>query len=90
MCLGVPGRITSVQGEDLARSGRVDFGGVVREVSLAYVPEADVGDWVVVHVGFAIATVDEAEAERTLALVRELDAEEGRIAAGPPQRSGPD
>lgn len=88
MCLGVPGRIISAQGEDLTRSGRVDFGGVVREVSLAYVPEAGVGDWVVVHVGFAIATVDEVEAERTLALVRELDAEEGRVEAGPPPRAG--
>lgn len=86
MCLGVPGRITSVQGDELMRTGRVDFGGVQREVSLAYVPEAGVGDWVVVHVGFAIATVDQAEAERTLALVRELDAEEGRVDTGPPDR----
>lgn len=52
--------------------GRVDFNGLNREVCLAYVPEARVGDWVVVHVGFAISTLDEAEAERTLRLLDEL------------------
>lgn len=73
MCLGVPGRIESV-GVDVAgvRSGRVSFGGVEREVCLAYVAEAGVGDWVVVHVGFAISTVDAVEAERTLAWLERL------------------
>ena len=64
MCLGVPGRILDVQEGDL-RTGRVTFSGVVREVCLEYVPEAGVGDWVIVHVGFAITRLDEAEAERT-------------------------
>ena len=64
MCLAVPGKLISVSGEDLNRSGKVSFGGVIKEVSLAYVPEAQVGDYVIVHVGFALSKVDEAEAQR--------------------------
>ena len=65
MCLAVPGRVVEVRdGEDL-RSARVDFGGVVREASLAFVPEAREGDYVLVHVGFAISRIDEAAARRT-------------------------
>jgi hydrogenase expression/formation protein HypC len=64
MCLAVPGKLISISGEDLNRMGRVSFGGVVKEVSLAYVPEAQVGDYVIVHVGFALSKVDEAEAQR--------------------------
>jgi hydrogenase expression/formation protein HypC len=66
MCLAVPGKILSINGDDLTRSGKVSFGGVVKEVSLAYVPEARVGNYAIVHVGFAIAILDEAEAEQTL------------------------
>ncbi len=62
MCLAVPGKLISTSGEDLYRMGRVSFGGVIKEVSLAYVPEAVVGDYVIVHVGFALSRVDEAEA----------------------------
>jgi hydrogenase expression/formation protein HypC len=63
MCLAVPGRILSIEGDDpLLRSGRVDFSGAVKVVNLAYVPDAKVGDYVLVHVGFAISTVDEEEA----------------------------
>ena len=63
MCLAIPGRILSIEGEDPAfRGGRVDFAGVVKRVNLSYVPEAQVGDFVLVHVGFAISTVDETEA----------------------------
>lgn len=65
MCLGIPGKILDVKTGDL-RTGRVAFGGIVREVCLEYVPEADVGDWVIVHVGFAISRIDEAEAARTI------------------------
>src|SRR5690349_7829295 len=73
MCLAVPGKILSVAGEDaLQRTGRVSFGGIVKEVNLAFVPEATVGDYVVVHVGLAISTVDEEEAERTLQYFREM------------------
>jgi len=65
MCLAVPGRILSIEGDDPAfRSGRVDFAGVAKRVNLSYVPEARVGDFVLVHVGFAISTVDEAEAAK--------------------------
>jgi hydrogenase expression/formation protein HypC len=66
MCLAVPGKILSICGDDLTRSGRVSFGGVVKEVSLAYVPEVQIGNYVIVHVGFAIAILDEVEAEQTL------------------------
>ncbi len=72
MCLGVPGRIIEVQETGLMRMGRVDFGGVTREVSLAYVPEAQVGDWVIVHVGFAISRLEEEEALETLQLLGEV------------------
>lgn len=73
MCLAVPGEIRSVQ-DGALRTGRVAFGEVVREVCLAYVPEASVGDFVVVHAGFAIARLDRAEAERTLASLADAEA----------------
>ena len=73
MCLAVPGRILTASGGDpLTRTGRVDFGGIVKEINLAYVPEARVGDHVLVHVGFAIAMIEEAEAVRVFALLREI------------------
>jgi len=71
MCLAIPGRIIETQDSDLMRMGKVDFGGVTREVSLAYVPEAGVGDFVIVHAGFAISQIDEAEAQETLDLLVE-------------------
>ena len=79
MCLGVPGQIVSIEGEDdFSRNGRVNFGGVVKQASLAYVPEAKVGDYVLVHVGFALEVIDEAEAKKTLDLIREIgDIESG-------------
>jgi hydrogenase expression/formation protein HypC len=76
MCLAVPGKVLSVSGDDpLLRMAKVSFGGVVKDVSLAYVPEADVGDYVIVHVGFALNKVDEAEAMETLALLAQLEIE---------------
>lgn len=72
MCLGIPGRIVKVGPEGLMRMGKVDFGGVAREVCLAYVPEAQVGDYVIVHVGFAISQLDEVEAQETLKLMVEI------------------
>jgi hydrogenase expression/formation protein HypC len=71
MCLGVPGRITETQEGGLMRMGKVDFGGVTREVCLAYVPEAEIGDYVIVHAGFAISRLDEGEAQETLELMVE-------------------
>jgi hydrogenase expression/formation protein HypC len=72
MCLAVPGKILSIQGEDFARSARVSFGGIVKEVSLAYVPEAKVGEYAIVHVGFAISLVDEDEALRTFEYLKQM------------------
>lgn len=72
MCLAVPGKLISTTGEDLERTGRVSFGGIVREISLAYVPEAKIGDYVIVHVGFALSTVDETEAQRVFNYLDEL------------------
>jgi len=75
MCLAVPGQILSIAGDDpITRAGRVSFGGVVKEVSLAYVPEAAVGDYVIVHAGFALNVIDEEEAQKTLDLLRQIDA----------------
>jgi hydrogenase expression/formation protein HypC len=74
MCLAVPGKILSIVNDDgVMRTGRVSFGGIVKEVNLAYTPDATVGDYVIVHVGFAISTVDEREAERVFAYLQELD-----------------
>jgi hydrogenase expression/formation protein HypC len=79
MCLAVPGQIVSLidpggdaQTNSLLRSGKVSFSGILREVNLAYVPEAQVGDYVIVHVGFALSLLDEAEALQTLADIRHL------------------
>lgn len=71
MCLAIPGRIVEVTEDGLMRMGRVDFGGVIREVCLAYVPEAGIGDYVIVHIGFAISQLDEDEAQETLRLLVE-------------------
>lgn len=73
MCLAVPGKILSVSGAGLERSGRVSFGGAVREVSLACVPEADCGDYVLAHAGIAISVVNESEARQVFSYLRQLD-----------------
>jgi len=73
MCLAVPGKIVSIEGEDsFLRSGRVDFSGIIKQVNLAYVPEAKIGDYVLVHVGFAINIIDEAEANQVFQFLREI------------------
>lgn len=73
MCLGVPGQIVRVVEQQGVRMGDVDFGGVVRRVCLAYVPEADVGDYTVVHAGFAISRIDPEQAARTLEVIAQLE-----------------
>lgn len=73
MCLAIPGKLLSVAGEDLSRTGKVDFGGILKEVSLACVPEAQIGDYVIVHVGFAISRLDESEASKVFEYLREMD-----------------
>jgi hydrogenase expression/formation protein HypC len=73
MCLGIPGKILETNdGEGVSRSGRVDFNGIVKDVSLAFVSDAGVGDYVIVHVGFAIARVDESEAQRVFRYLDEM------------------
>lgn len=77
MCLAIPGQLLTIEGDDpLARQGRVSFAGVVKSANLACVPEAKVGDYVLVHAGFAIALVDEAEALRTLAYLAAFEPED--------------
>lgn len=74
MCLAIPGKVLSIAGDEpLQRAGRVSFGGIVKEVNLAFVPEAQVGDYVIVHVGVAISRVDEAEAQRVFDYLRQMD-----------------
>jgi hydrogenase expression/formation protein HypC len=73
MCLAIPGRVLSISDVDGVRMGRANFGGIIKEVCLQYTPDAGPGDYVLVHVGFALNTVDEEEAERTYALLKELD-----------------
>jgi len=85
MCLGIPGRIIEIYEQNGLKMGRVDFGGVVRETCLAYVPEAQVGDYTIVHVGFALNLIDEAEAQKTLELFNQiglLDEELGETGDG--------
>ena len=74
MCLAVPGKILSIEGTDpILRTGKVSFGGIVKQVSLAYVPEAKVDDYVLVHVGFAISTIDEEEANQVFDYLKQMD-----------------
>ena len=74
MCLAVPGKVLSITGEDqLLRQGRVSFGGIIKEVNLAYVPECKPGDYVIVPVGFAISTLDESEARRVFDYLQEME-----------------
>jgi hydrogenase expression/formation protein HypC len=74
MCLAIPGRIESISGTDpLTRTGRVNFGGVIKEACLAYVPDVAVGDYVIVHVGFALSKVDEDEAHKVFEYLRRMD-----------------
>ena len=74
MCLAIPGKIESIRGSDpLTRMGRVNFGGIFKEACLAFVPEAKVGDYVIVHVGFALSKLDEEEAQKVFDYLKEMD-----------------
>ena len=94
MCLAIPGKVEAITTDGLVRMGRVNFGGVVKSVCLDYVPEVEVGDYTIVHVGFALSRIDEETAEKTLAdframgvLDEELAGEEeafARAAKAPP------
>jgi hydrogenase expression/formation protein HypC len=74
MCLGIPGKIVELYEQNDLPMGKVEFGGILKEVCLAYTPEARLGDYVLVHVGFAISRIDEAEAQETLELLNEIAA----------------
>ena len=73
MCLAIPGKIVALLDTPAVKMAKVDFGGVAREICLEYLPEAQLGDYVMVHVGFAISQVDPEEAERTYQALRALD-----------------
>jgi hydrogenase expression/formation protein HypC len=75
MCLAIPGKVISISGGDdpLTRMGRIDFSGVIKQASLAYVPEVRIGDYVIVHVGFALSKVDEDEAQKVFEYLRQMD-----------------
>jgi len=76
MCLAIPGKILEAEESGWNRVAKVEFGGVTRQVYLDFVPEAQVGDYVLVHVGFAVSRLDEAEAQRTLDLLKEVGPQE--------------
>jgi hydrogenase expression/formation protein HypC len=79
MCLAIPGKILEVQEVGGMLAARVQFGGIVRQVSLVFVPEANLGDYVMVHVGFAISRVDASEAERTYQILQEMGSLEAEL-----------
>lgn len=85
MCLAIPGKLTAITGQldDTFRVGKVSFGGIIKEVNLSMVPEAQVGDYVLVHVGVAIGTIDEEEAKRTFEYIRQI----GELEDLDPQRN---
>ena len=72
MCLGIPGKVLEIHEQNDLPMGKVEFGGIAKEICLAYTPEVQVGDYVIVHVGYALGKVDPDEAERTLAMFGEL------------------
>jgi hydrogenase expression/formation protein HypC len=74
MCLGIPGKVLEIYQKQDTRMGQVDFGGIVKEVCLEFVPEVQIGDYTIIHVGFAISKLDEASALETLALIEEIGA----------------
>ncbi len=79
MCLGIPGKVIELYRANGVQMGRVDFGGVIKEACLEYLPEIRVGDYAIVHVGFGISQLDEAEAQQTLAMLREMDLLAGEL-----------
>lgn len=83
MCLAVPGKVLTKESIGGVEVGNVEFGGIVRQVALGFVPEAEIGDYVLVHVGFAISRVDEEEAKRTYALLEQLGALEEEMGPEP-------
>jgi hydrogenase expression/formation protein HypC len=82
MCLAIPGRVDEIYEAGGARMGKVNFGGIVKDVCLAYLPDINVGDYTIVHVGFAISKIDEASAQQTLQTFRDLGLLEEELSSG--------
>ena len=82
MCLGIPGKVIELYQANGMKMGKVDFGGVVREACLEYLPEIQVGDYTIVHVGFGISRLKEQEARETLELLQQIDMLSGDISGG--------
>jgi len=82
MCLAIPGRVEKILTEGDLRIGQVNFGGIVKRVCLDYVPEVEVGDYTIVHVGFALSKIDEETAEKTLAIFRQMGVLDEELAEG--------
>ena len=87
MCLGIPGKVVEIYQRDDLPMGKVEFGGIVKETCLAYTPEVQVGDYVIVHVGFALSRVDEAEAQEVFSYLEQI---EQLAEAEPPAAAGGD
>lgn len=79
MCLGIPGKVTSIYEINGMKMGKVDFGGVVKEACLEYLPDIQIGDYTIVHVGFGISQLNEEEAQQTLEILREMDMLAGEL-----------
>ena len=90
MCLAVPGKVLDTEERGGLRSGGVQFGGIVRQVNLSFVPEVSPGDYVLVHVGFAISRIDATEAMRTYKLLEEMGALKGELPPDEPVAAGED
>ena len=88
MCLGIPGRILEVREERATRMATIDFGGVTKDICLAYVPDIEVGDYAIVHAGFAITRLDEASAQETLRLMSEAGILADELGESPPGEVG--
>ena len=89
MCLAIPGRVIEIDDQAAMRMSRVDFGGITQDVSLAYLPDVRVDDYVIVHAGFAISQLDEEEAHETLRLLEEIGIIERELAVAPEGRNEP-
>ena len=79
MCLAIPGKLTDIYEKDSLRMAKIDFGGISKEICLEYTPEAKVGDYALIHVGFAISLMDEEEAQETLSLLKEISELEDEV-----------
>jgi hydrogenase expression/formation protein HypC len=91
MCLGIPGKVLQIHQQDGLPMGKVEFGGIAKDICLAYVPEAQVGDYVLVHVGFALSRVDEREAQEIFSYIQQIEglAELDRLDAAPTGEAAP-